>query len=129
MTMNERPGLSCSQQGDGSAWRKSCFEFRRFARESNNCLHVVEQSIGYMDTAHHRLHQQKLLRQEHGRQRGKQVTTILSHQQLAFELLVRIAKLDAHQETIELRLRQRERTDLVHRILRGNDEEWRSHGI
>ena len=36
---------------------------------------------------------------------------------------VRIAQFDAHQEAIELRLRQRERADLVERILRGDHEE------
>ena len=44
-------------------------------------------------------------------------------QQGAFGGTVRIAEFDAHQEAVELRFGQREGADLMHRVLRGDDEE------
>jgi hypothetical protein len=57
-------------------------------------------------------------------QRFDQVAPIDAAQQLALGGSRRIAKVHAHQESIQLRLRQRKCADLILWILRGDDEEW-----
>ena len=95
----------------------------RFARVAQDGLHVVEQR-GRDE------HLPGLLLQVHQfgglhlrRELGDEVAPVYAGQQVALRLRIRIAQLDAHQEAVELRFRQREGADLVGRVLRGDDEE------
>ncbi|KAG1085113.1 hypothetical protein G6F40_014284 [Rhizopus arrhizus] len=58
-----------------------------------------------------------------------QVTTIGSTQQLALRLGVGVAHRQAQQESIQLRIGQRERAGQVHRVLRGDHEEGIGQGM
>lgn len=55
---------------------------------------------------------------------GDQVAAIAATQQLALGLHARVAHRQPQQETIELRIRQREGAGQVDRVLRGDHEEW-----
>src|SRR6185436_10277225 len=65
----------------------------------------------------------ELLRRHARRQVRQQVAPVLPLEQRALGLGVRITELDAHQEAVELRFRQRESAHLMGGILRGYDEE------
>ncbi len=54
---------------------------------------------------------------------GDARAAVAAGEELAIGGGVRVAELDGHQEAVELRFRQRIRADLLHRILRGDDEE------
>ena len=129
VTVHQRPPLSGAQQRDRRTRRQSRFESRRLAREPHDRLHVVKQRVGGVHLRDHRLHEEQLLRRERRRQRCEQVAPILTHEQLALERRVRIAKLDPHQEAIELRLGQGIGADLIHGVLRRDDEERRCERI
>ena len=113
--VHQGPGLRGAQQRDHRARRESGLEFRGLPRVARHRLHVVEQRLGRVHLRHLALQSQQLLRRERGRELGEQVAAVATEQQLPLERGRRIAELDAHQEAVELRLRQRKRADLVRR--------------
>ena len=107
-----RPGPSARSEmtarGERPAWWR--LPSRERARDG---LHVVEQGIARMHLRDALLQAGNGRRVEHGRQVGEQVAPVATAQELAFVDRRRVAELDAHQEAVELRFRQRERADLV----------------
>ena len=105
------------------ARRQAVHIARRFARVAQDGLHVVEQG-GRDEHLPHLLLQGHQFGGFHLRSElGDEVAPVHAGQQAALRLGVRIAQLDAHQEAVELRFRQRKGADLVGRVLRGDDEE------
>ena len=121
--VHESPRLGRTQQRDHGTRRQSGFEFGGLPRVAGHGLHVVEQRVGRVHLRHGALQAQQLLRRDRRREFGEQVAPIATEQQLPLERRRRVAEFDAHQEAVELRLRQRVRADLVRRVLRRDDEE------
>ena len=94
------------------------------ARRGKQCLNVVEQRRGDVDLRRFALPVGQRRRVGGGRHLGDADAAVTAHQQLALGGRVRIPQLDRHQETVELRFRQRVRADLLDRVL-GRDDEKR----
>jgi hypothetical protein len=94
-------------------WRDAC----------GQRLHVVDQRRRRVDAAQLLLGGGQFGRRHRRLQRLEQHAAVLAHQQRAFGGGVRVAQRKAHQEAVQLRLRQRKGADLVGGILRGDDEE------
>ena len=129
MRVHQGPGLRRAQQRDHRARREAGLELRGPAGVRRDGLDVIEQRFRSVHLRHIALQAQQLLRRQRRDQGCEQVTTVLPEQQLPLEGILRIAELDAHQEPVELRFGKREGADLVHRVLRRDDEERLGHRI
>ena len=88
----------------------------------HEALYVVDQRVRGLDAVDLRLDLRQPFAIDDRRQLLERLTTIATLEQFAFGIGLRIADLDPHQKSVELRFRQRERPRLGTRILRRDDE-------
>jgi len=121
--IDHRPGAGGAQQGEGGPWAESGRVIWRAAGVLGDGLHIGDQCSRYMHFTHIPLQFNQLTGFQAGAQGCDHVAPVCAGQEFPLGCLIRIAHFDAHQETVELRLRQRESPDLVIGVLRGNHEE------
>jgi len=97
-------------------------ETGRAAGEQQDAVAIVDDGRGHMDLFRLPLERDQRRRREHWLHPPEEPPPVLARQEDLLRLRRRIAELDAHQEAVELGLRQGKGPDLKGRVLGGDDE-------
>lgn len=122
--IENRPGTSHGKQRKAGTRGKACLPAWRGPRVGRQRLNIVDQCRRGMDFTYRGLQLDQPLRRDAGGEIAHHFLSVSPGQQLPFRRRVGIAEFDFQQEAIELRLGQRKGSDLVRRVLGGNDEKW-----
>jgi hypothetical protein len=120
---HQRTRACRAQPGDAGARAQAFGEPLARSRRCDQRLQIVEQRVGGVHLLHPCLRRGQRGRRHHRLQALDRAAAILAGEQRALRRAIGIAERDAHQKTIELRLRQRIGADLVDRVLRRDHEE------
>ena len=123
--VDPRPGTGCRQEGQPRPGAEAVTPGTIPAGRLDQDLKVVDEGRRHMDRGHNILEGDKFCRGHQRQQTIRRLPSAPGSQQSFFGRPIGIAQFEAHEEAVELRLGQGKGTDLVGRILGGDDEKGR----